>query len=46
MQYEWERPRQFPASPFATAAPGEEDEPARKRASTLSASPQIIADVL
>ncbi|GAA5946944.1 hypothetical protein JCM3775_003935 [Rhodotorula graminis] len=32
MQYEWERPRQFPASPFATAAPGEEDEPARKRA--------------
>ncbi|BGP32035.1 hypothetical protein JCM10296v2_003814 [Rhodotorula toruloides] len=35
MQYEWEQPRQFPASPFASIARGgeaqEEGQPARKR---------------
>ncbi|BGO94103.1 hypothetical protein NBRC10512_002874 [Rhodotorula toruloides] len=35
MQYEWEQPRQFPASPFASVARGgegqEEGQPARKR---------------
>ncbi|GAA6056803.1 hypothetical protein JCM3770_002809 [Rhodotorula araucariae] len=34
MQYEWEKPRQFPASPFVAApgsAPGDEGQPARKR---------------
>ncbi|BGP39958.1 hypothetical protein JCM10450v2_003938 [Rhodotorula kratochvilovae] len=33
MQYEWEKPRQFPASPFVApgAATGDEGQPARKR---------------
>lgn len=31
MQFEWEQPRNYPSSPFATAAAAPDGEPARKR---------------